>query len=83
MNPEHQQKGSAEVLSDSWKLDRLIKLFLFQARMGYYRKAPSGKLVETSLISVAKDGGSNAGFSLPSAAVDFIPQENPASKRDV
>jgi len=51
--------------------------------MGYYRKAPSGKLVEISLISVAKDGGSNAGFSLPSAAVDFIPQENPASKRDV
>jgi hypothetical protein len=48
-----------------------------------YRKAPSGKLVEISLISVAKDGGSNAGFSLPFAAVDFIPQENPASKRDV
>ncbi|KAL9392802.1 hypothetical protein Peur_016722 [Populus x canadensis] len=45
--------------------------------------AHGGEKENISLISVAKDGGSNAGFSLPSAAVDFIPHENPASKRDV
>ncbi|GLT83306.1 hypothetical protein SLE2022_016010 [Rubroshorea leprosula] len=47
---------------------RLSKLFSNQRK--YFEK-----LVEISLISVAKDGGSENGFSLPSAVVNFVLQK--------
>ncbi|OMO64822.1 RNA-processing protein, HAT helix [Corchorus olitorius] len=45
----------------------MMALKLFASRKKYFKK-----LIELSLISVAKYGGSDNGFSLPSAIVNFI-----------
>lgn len=39
-------------------------------------KKYSGKLLDLSLVSLAKDGGTDDGFSLPATLVDFIHRKN-------
>lgn len=71
--PEHYFLFSEYFLSSEPRLTILViqALKMFSCRKEYF-----DKLVEISTVSLAKDGGSDEGFSLSSAIVNFIFQKD-------
>lgn len=69
-----------ELLRSIYSFKKLLydpfTLHIMQALKYFSTQKQFDKLVETSMISLAKDGGSDDGFSLSSAIVNFVLQRD-------